>query len=1444
MTGYTKEELELAISKCETEPVHQLGQIQPHGMLLVLSHDHSRTVLQASSNVDAFLGEIDQGVLGNSLTAVLGGDAAARVEQMILELSENSASTATIRVERRLGCLLFQARLFASGTLFVLELETDEGLAGGENQLALLPSLQRVLLCNDMTTDQFHYFHQVAAMVREMTGFDRVMVYRFDANWDGEVIAENRVNSVHSYLGSRFPASDIPPQVRRLYTINLVRQIADIKASPVAILPALNPVTRQPLDMTYSTLRSLSPVHVEYLHNMGVKASMSISLLQNGRLWGLIACHHMVPKRVSNALQDAASFISQVVSTKLALLELNEQSNLSMEASRIISELLKNITTNMQYTVFQQLLPDLLVLLNATGVIMVVEGKQYLHGKVPEADAVCDLLAWLGGQPATEVFSTDYLAQQFAPAGAYADIAAGLLATPISIEMHNCIIWLRSEKLRTVQWAGNPEKTLLKYPAGVRLSPRKSFETWTELWRGRSSLWSYAETDVAKFLASALIQGLAQKSQLETSGYELQFAEERTRQIMETLSDGLYGVDDEGRITFINPAACEILGYEQEQLLGKHAHATFHYAKPDGSPYPAEECQMRISWMTGVADRLGDEVFWHRDGHAIPIEYNVSPIKKGDWVVGAVISFHNISARKATEAKLLAREQQFRQLIDSAPDAMVISDQTGVIIMINRKAETLFGYNRDELCGQFVEVLVPERYRRKHGDLRHGYISQIGSRMGADREIYGFTKDGREVPIEISLSPIKTEDGVLISSAIRDITERKKNNALLQERETLLSAVMKILPVGIWIVDKKGNITFGNDAAVEIWGGAQYVGLGQLGVYKGWWVKSGKLIEAHEWSAARAIEKGETSLDEEIEIECFDGSHKIILNSALPLRGEDGCVNGAIIINQDISERKRTEKELQAAYKQSDIANRAKSDFLANMSHEIRTPLNAVIGMAYLAMKSDIGDKARDYLGKIHFSGKHLLKIVNDILDMSKIEAGKFDIEKVPFRTERLLSNVASMIRSSAAEKELELELIHNPSIPVLLEGDFLRLSQVLVNFISNAIKFTERGKVIIELTKLDETESDIRLRFSVSDTGIGMTPVQLAGLFQPFQQADASISRKFGGTGLGLSICKKMAELMGGEVGAESAPGIGSTFWFTARLGKVHEGGAVHRALTSMGLQTAGIEMLKGASILLAEDNIFNQEVAVEMLEQAGARVTVANNGYEALAFLRQARFDCVLMDMQMPEMDGLEATRRIRADSELAGLKVIALTANIMQADRDRCFAAGMDDFINKPFLPEDFYKTIADAIAERKEVGIALVAAIPEIVEPTVPKATQAGAVASVECQNPAIIDLSVLVKLVGNAPEKLQRLSFRFIESAQLDLRDIDAALTAGDVLGLGAIGHRMKSSASSVGAIGFAELCFTLELAGKDGDMVKVREIVPQLPALLLLIEAEVKQKFS
>jgi PAS domain S-box-containing protein len=642
----------------------------------------------------------------------------------------------------------------------------------------------------------------------------------------------------------------------------------------------------------------------------------------------------------------------------------------------------------------------------------------------------------------------------------------------------------------------------------------------------------------------------------------------------------------------------------------------------------------------------------------------------------------------------------------------------------------------------------------------------------------------------------------------------------------VLTSAIEQSPSAITITDVRGVIQYVNPKFCELTGYSAAEALGMTPAI----LKSGvqsSAFYAELWGAISAGQQWQGEMCNKKK----DGSLYWDYTYISPVRDNAGEIIQFIATKEDITGKKIAAQSLLRAKDEADAANRTKGEFLANMSHEIRTPLNAIIGMAYLAMKTEISVKARDYLGKIHFSGKHLLKIVNDILDISKIESGKFELEKVPFRTERMLANVASMIQDSAAAKELKLELIHDPAIPELLDGDFLRLSQVLVNYISNAIKFSEKGKIIIRIAMQEETESDICLRFSVEDSGIGLTPEQMAKLFQSFQQADASTSRKFGGTGLGLSICKQLAALMGGEVGVESQAGVGSTFWFTARLGRVQAGLEETRSVKPFGLKTDGIELLRGASILLAEDNVFNQEVAVDMLEQAGARVTVANNGQEALDWVRRAPFDCVLMDMQMPLMDGLEATRQIRADPALAGLRVIALTANIMQADRERCFTAGMDDFINKPFLPEEFYGTIASGLRQTR-AGV----------EAPVEVEVEQTATPNVEvCSNPEIIDLSVLAQMFGDNPEKLKKYACRFIDTAQQSMLETEQALAAGDTAKLGAIGHKLKSSASSVGAMGFAALCLALEQYGRADELENARKIAPQLHALLLRIESEVKQ---
>ncbi len=651
-------------------------------------------------------------------------------------------------------------------------------------------------------------------------------------------------------------------------------------------------------------------------------------------------------------------------------------------------------------------------------------------------------------------------------------------------------------------------------------------------------------------------------------------AEERTRLILESSGEGIFGLDLEGRATFVNPAVCEMLGFAPDELIGQPAHALMHHSRPDGIAYPVEECPMEAAFSQGIATTVDDEVMWHKAGHSIPVEYTATPIRKGEEIVGAVIGFRDITERKAAERA---------------------------------------------------------------------------------------TEEAREI---------------------------------------------------------------------------------------------------------------------------------------------------------------------------AEAAAQAKADFLANMSHEIRTPMNAITGMAHLALRTDLDPKQKDYLEKIQSSSQHLLGIINDILDFSKIEAGKMEIETTDFDLEKTLEVVANLIGDKAAAAGLELIIDVDADLPRDLRGDPLRLGQVIINYANNAVKFTEDGEITIRAKAIEKTETHVLARFEVQDTGIGLTPEQKGRLFQSFQQADTTTTRKYGGTGLGLAIAKQLAELMGGDVGVESEYGVGSTFWFTARLeigepterlllpapdlrnrrvlvadDNDHAREIISEMLASMtfrvdavssgekalsaiseadaiddgyeiafldwqmppgidGIETArrmlstslksmphpvmvtahgreevfreadeaGIEVtlvkpvnpsilfdaairalggeiktderqsdaggltsvdldsIKGARILLAEDNALNQQVAVELLTEAGLVVEVAENGKIALEKVAEDSYDLVLMDMQMPEMDGETATIEIRKDGRFADLPILAMTANVMEADRERTREVGMNDHIGKPVDPEELFEKLA--------------------------------------------------------------------------------------------------------------------------------------------------------
>jgi two-component system, sensor histidine kinase and response regulator len=884
-------------------------------------------------------------------------------------------------------------------------------------------------------------------------------------------------------------------------------------------------------------------------------------------------------------------------------------------------------------------------------------------------------------------------------------------------------------------------------------------------------------------------------------------SEERSRLILGSVDEGILGMNIEGQASFVNPAGAAMLGYEAAELVGQAVHTKIHHSYPDGAPFPREHCPMYSTAHDGQSRSIDNEVLWRKDGTCFPVEYSTTPVKKDGQNVGTVVAFRDITERKAAEQRL-----QFTQYaVDNAADPVFwVRASDGKLEYINRAACSSLGYAREELLSMHIQEVNIDLNHERWKEL----LQELQEKQSITRESRQKAKDGRVIDVETTVA----------------------------------------------VADYLGRKTF-------------------------------------------------------------------------------------VANVRDITERKHAEAEIRRAKEIAEAATRAKSDFLANMSHEIRTPMNAIIGMTHLALKTDLSKKQADYLNKVKSAAQALLGIINDILDFSKIEAGKLDMEKVEFRLEEVLDNLSSIVSQKAQDKNLEFLIAAQHDLPPNLVGDSLRLGQILINLVNNAIKFTDKGEVVVSVSKEEEFAERVKLKFSVRDSGIGMTPEQTARLFQAFSQADTSTTRKYGGTGLGLSISKRLVEIMEGSIWVESQPSVGSTFYFTAWFGVgtgaakkkrfipdlagmrvliVDDNAQAREILTEAvqafaikadavasgedairqlitrdepdpyrlvlmdwhmpgmdGLEASriiklggqlknvpkivivtafgredirtqaesiGVEgyLLKplnasllydtlmdlfglaadtekslrkevhgeqhdatGIRVLLVEDNEMNQQVASELLESAGATVAIANHGGEAIKILfngpQPPPYDVVLMDLQMPEVDGITATKSIRADTRFSKLPILAMTAHALVEERQRCLDAGMNDHITKPIDPDALFATLL-----RWATPPAEATPTPRIRPPV--SAPYDDGVPNIE----GIDTVNGLKRVAGN--KRLYRDLLNQFATKQNDAdQRIKSAFDAGDTKLAERIAHTVKGVAGNIGVIKVHSCAERLERAIREKE---------------------------
>ena len=1016
----------------------------------------------------------------------------------------------------------------------------------------------------------------------------------------------------------------------------------------------------------------------------------------------------------------------------------------------------------------------------------------------------------------------------------------------------------------------------------------------------------------------------------------LRESEESYRDLFDNASDLIQSVDEKGKFVYVNKKWKEVLGYSDEEIK---TLSLADILRADQVPH----CMDLFKGVVGgeTLDSV-EVVFVAKGGREIFASGSVNPKMKDGKFVATRAIFRDVTERKQAEEAVRVSEERLRQIAENVGEGFFLSDASdNSAIYVSPAYEKIWGRPVDKAYADpqfWLEAVHPEDRERVNA-----YVEKHArGKIEFSQEYRIQWPDGSIRWVRDRVYPVKNESGEIhrIVGVTDDITERRRAEDALRETNALLNTLVQAIPDVVYVKDIQGRNLLVNRAYEELVNLSQGEIIGKPDEQ----ILPARLAAQCRQSDGDAMKQRQPVRCEELSI-TEEGEEVFFETIKAPLLDDQGNMLGLVGVSRDITERKRVEGMLTKAKEQAEEANRLKSQFLANMSHEIRTPMNAIIGMTDITLDTELTDEQRDYLITVKQSARALLELLNDILDLSKIEADKIEWETIDFDLRVTVEGVADTLVRKASDKGIELACMIHHQVPSLLRGDPGRLRQILMNLAGNAVKFTERGEVVITVEVEEETEKKASLVISVTDTGVGIPQEKQKKIFESFTQADGSTTRKYGGTGLGLSICKRLVELMNGRIGVESQPGKGSRFWFKVALEKQQstdddspvvppdirgmrmmvvddnktnriilakilesfgcspeavEGGkealqtlkkAAHGEklfdlvfldmlmpgmdgeetlkaikadpdirdlvvimLTSMGVRgdAASLQALgcagyllkpvkqsqlfdtiitvlsrQGAKaenqpvkivtrhtvadkrrrrthILLAEDNPMNQKLAVALLKKAGYSIEAVENGKLAVEAVNRKPYDLILMDVQMPEMDGFEATKVIRQrKDERRNTPIVAMTAHAMKGDRERCLGAGMDDYVSKPIEPQELLDAIKKWVTSEAD--------------------DQEGTEAVRGHENLRSADPIVNIEAVlqnrfdGDAGFFAEMLR-EFLGYASKELENLERSLGTNDCKTVETEAHGLKGAAGNLGARRIAELSLDLELAGRTGEL--------------------------